>query len=150
MPLPPSVKLVSFIPFIPRFHSSLIITIFQRKFRPNYNIGRIAEGDGTRGKEIQVQCFPLYSLLLALNQTRIDFLSLDVEGDEENVLRTIPYKKVDIRMMTVEYVHGAGGTDSIINFIGQNGYSQLIQISRRDNLANDVIFRKNNFAYWKM
>ena len=126
------------------------MTIFQRHFRPNYNIGRIAEGDGTRGREIQVQCFPLYSLLLALNQTRVDFLSLDVEGDEEKVLRTIPYKKVNIRMMTVEFVHGAGGADNIRNLMGQNGYSQLIQISRRDNLANDIILRKNDFAYWKM
>ena len=43
--------------------------------------------------EIQIQCFPLYSLLLALNQTRVDFLSLDIEGYELSVLKTIPFEK---------------------------------------------------------
>jgi FkbM family methyltransferase len=45
---------------------------------------------------ISVQCFPLYSILLALNRTTVDFFSLDVEGFELEVLRTIPWDKVDI------------------------------------------------------
>ena len=46
-----------------------------------------------------VQCFPLYSILLAVNRTRIDFLSLDIEGHELKVLQTIPWNKVDIRVI---------------------------------------------------
>lgn len=45
-----------------------------------------------------VQCFPVYSILLAVNQTRVDFFSLDVEGHELLVLKTIPLHKVDIRV----------------------------------------------------
>ena len=30
----------------------------------------------------KVQCFPLYSILLAVGRTSIDFFSLDVEGHE--------------------------------------------------------------------
>jgi len=44
--------------------------------------------------EVSVQCFPLYSILLALNQLTVDFFSLDVEGDELRVLKTIPFNKV--------------------------------------------------------
>ena len=44
-----------------------------------------------------VQCFPLYSILLALGNPTVDFFSLDVEGSELGVLRTIPWNKVDIR-----------------------------------------------------
>jgi hypothetical protein len=39
------------------------------------------------------QCFPLYSLLLALGNPKVDYLSLDVEGAEINILRTIPWEK---------------------------------------------------------
>ena len=48
---------------------------------------------------IQVQCFPLYSVLLAVGRTKVDFFSLDVEGHELKVLKTIPWHKVDIKVI---------------------------------------------------
>jgi Methyltransferase FkbM domain len=48
---------------------------------------------------ISVQSFPIYSILLALNRTTIDFFSLDVEGFELAVLQTIPWSKVNIRVI---------------------------------------------------
>lgn len=48
---------------------------------------------------VSIQCFPLYSVLLAANQTRVDFFSLDIEGHELRVLKTIPWHKVDIRVI---------------------------------------------------
>jgi FkbM family methyltransferase len=53
---------------------------------------------GSKPGLISVQCFPLYSILLALNRTKVDFFSLDVEGFELDVLRTIPWDKVDIKV----------------------------------------------------
>ena len=47
---------------------------------------------------VSVQCFPFYSILLAVNQTRVDFFSLDIEGHELHVLKTIPWHKVDIKV----------------------------------------------------
>lgn len=43
-----------------------------------------------------VQCFPLYTFLAALNVTKVDYFSLDVEGSEYYVLKNIPWEKVDI------------------------------------------------------
>ena len=37
-------------------------------------------------EKVALQCFPLYSVLKALNQTTVDFLSLDVEGAEYEIL----------------------------------------------------------------
>ena len=48
-------------------------------------------------KFYRVQCWPIYSLLLALGNPKVDFFSLDVEGSELGVLTTIPFDKVDIR-----------------------------------------------------
>ena len=43
---------------------------------------------------VNVQCLPLYSVLLAMNRTTVDFLSLDVEGSELDILKTVPFQKV--------------------------------------------------------
>ena len=51
-----------------------------------------------------VQCFPFYSILLAVGQTRVDFFSLDVEGHEFRILKTIPLHKVDIRVQNEIYI----------------------------------------------
>lgn len=51
---------------------------------------------------VTVQCFPLYSILLALGNPRVDFLSLDIEGSEMDVLRTIPFDKIDIELLLIE------------------------------------------------
>ena len=132
--------------------------VTQMAFNKHSNRGRLIHGTEVEdwlnqsklhGEEVMIQCFPLYSLLLALNQTAVDFLSLDVEGDELYILQTIPFMKVDIKMMTVEYVHGKGGAGDLRTYLRTKGYDSLIRISRWDYLANDVIFRKKGFAYWK-
>ena len=38
-------------------------------------------------EKVQLQCFPLYSILKALNKTTIDYLSLDVEGAEYGIIK---------------------------------------------------------------
>ena len=45
-----------------------------------------------------MQCFPLFSLLLAANLTAVDYLSLDIEGQELNVLKLLPWDRVDIQV----------------------------------------------------
>jgi hypothetical protein len=51
---------------------------------------------------IQVECFPLADLLgptLTHDVERIDFLSLDVEGSEREVLDSFPFDRFDIRVV---------------------------------------------------
>ena len=47
-------------------------------------------------KTVEVQCFPLFSILLAIKRTQIDYFSLDVEGSEFDILKTIPWDQVNI------------------------------------------------------
>ena len=56
----------------------------------------------SKGRDVIVQCFPLYSILLAVGRTRIDYFSLDVEGHELLVLNTIPFDKVDIKVSYIQ------------------------------------------------
>ena len=54
---------------------------------------------GAGSQMVSVQCFPLYSILLAVGRTQVDFFSLDVEGHELRILKTIPWHKVDIAVI---------------------------------------------------
>jgi len=67
-----------------------------------------------------VQCFPLYSILLALGNPRVDFLSLDIEGSEEDVLGAIPFDKVDIQLILVETAHS--NLTAINAIMAKSGY----------------------------
>ena len=49
-------------------------------------------------RSFNVQCFPLYSILLAVNRTAVDFISLDVKGHEFRILKTVPWHKVDAKV----------------------------------------------------
>lgn len=70
-------------------------------FQQQFNIGKISPLDPSSGKRAghaEVQCLPIYSLMLAVNVTTVDYFSLDVEGVELEVLQTIPWDKVDIKV----------------------------------------------------
>ena len=58
-------------------------------------------------KTLGMQCFPLYSLLLAAagQGVTVNYLSLDIEGAELLVLQTLPWAEVDIEVITVETEH---------------------------------------------
>ncbi|MPC30363.1 Protein Star [Portunus trituberculatus] len=51
-----------------------------------------------------VNCFPLHTYLRALNITRIDLLSLDTQGSEMDIIKTIPWAEVKVRVVVVEIV----------------------------------------------
>ena len=53
-------------------------------------------------------CFSLYSYLLALNVTTVDFLSLDIQGPELEVFNTIPFNKIYIRSMVIANIQNNG------------------------------------------
>lgn len=63
---------------------------------PELFYGKTKPGDFNY--QFEVQCFPLYTLLLAVNRTVVDYMSLDVEGAEWSILQTIPFDKLTIKV----------------------------------------------------
>ena len=53
-----------------------------------------------KAKVIKVTCLPLYSILMSVGNPIVDFFSLDIEGAEHLVLKTIPWDKVNIKVVT--------------------------------------------------
>lgn len=66
------------------------------------NVDELSVGNSTVASSdedfITVQCFSLYSILLAVGRTTVDFFSLDVEGHELRILQTIPWHKLNIKV----------------------------------------------------
>ncbi|KAK4010381.1 hypothetical protein OUZ56_019527 [Daphnia magna] len=69
-----------------------------------------------------VQCFPLYSLLLAVGRTHVDYFGLDVEGSEHKILKTIPWHKVYMQTLTVEWNHTPEGEAAITQLMEDNNF----------------------------
>ncbi|XP_034952296.1 uncharacterized protein [Chelonus insularis] len=98
-----------------------------------------------KGTHVDVQCFPLASYIKAVNVKTVDYLSLDVEGNEMEILETIPFDKVDIKALSVEYTHVSKGRQYMIDFMDRYGYYVYTFVNKPDNLANDIIFVKRSY-----
>lgn len=99
--------------------------------------------------DLVVPCFPLETLLLALNTTYVDFFSLDVEGVELAILKTIDFDQFQIETLAVEYAHG--NRSLYRSYMGDKGYRVEKQIDVVDPtnflFANDYIFVKEKKDY---
>ena len=51
-----------------------------------------------------VKCFSLFDMLQAVGRTMVDYFSLDVEGHELGVLKSIPWDKVTINGTVVQHI----------------------------------------------
>lgn len=119
-------------------------------------------GTNTQTGTIHAQCFPLYSIMLGLDQIKIDFMSLDARGDELDILGAIPFDKLEINLISVKYrvytnnntkidEHGSGKKlDRVRNFFEKIGNYQeigilpwetnIMNLEKRENSGSDVFF----------
>ena len=67
----------------------------------------------------KVICFPIFAILSAIGNPTIDYFSLDVEGSELPILRSIPWQKVTIK---VSYVISSFSMDIILFILGDRRY----------------------------
>ena len=72
---------------------------------------------GNKRPQINIQCFPLYSVLMALGRSHVDLLSLDVEGAELGILKTIPFSRVTIDVLLIEYAVVGSKKSTRIRFL---------------------------------
>ena len=104
-------------------------------------------------RTIKMQCFPLTSIVYALGNPVIDYLSLDIEGAELDVLKTIPFDELNIQLMSLEIIRkklnlNVPGDhidqyDDIVNFLEEKGYKVLKSIPHtQEHLSFEVFFEK--------
>ena len=92
-----------------------------------------------------MQCIPLTSIIKALGNPMIDYLSLDIEGAELQVLESISFDDVDIKVISVEVAKlGKIFDRTYTNFkhlMKRNGYALY------KTLEFDEIYVKNDFIH---
>ena len=90
-----------------------------------------------------MQCIPLTSIIKALGNPMIDYLSLDIEGAELQVLESISFDDVDINVISVEVAKLGkifDGTCTNLKYLmKRNGYTLY------KTLEFDDIYVKNDF-----
>ena len=80
-----------------------------------------------------MQCVPLYSLLMAAaGNVTVNYLSLDIEGAELQVLETLPWDKVDIEVITVESVKMV----DIRQFLRDRGYDHVYTLAGQSDVSD--------------
>jgi len=76
----------------------------------------------------KVRCFPLASIMAALDVRTVDLFSLDVEGVEYNILKTLPFNdSLKIKTFIVEVTHVPEGEAAVRSWMSQHGYSVKFQ-----------------------
>jgi FkbM family methyltransferase len=108
------------------------------------HIARIKKEIKERGgstKTIDVQCYRLADILKSHNISYIDYLSIDTEGSEYEILKSIDFNIIDIYIIQVEDNYK---DPKIRMLLEQNGYSFLEHI-KRDDIYIKNICKKNRF-----
>ena len=83
--------------------------------------------------DIDMKCYNITNLLIKNNLTNIDFLSIDIEGGELEVLMAIDFSKINVNVILVENCYN---NNKINNFLNKNNYEFIKKISIDDLYVN--------------
>jgi len=101
----------------------------------------------------ELQCFPLSSLLLALGNPTVNYLSLDLEGAELEVIKTIPFDQLNIEVLSVEFnLLGKvfPGSRSLLHLhLSKAGYSYLGTLKDKDDLFAQSALLESKYKFSK-
>jgi FkbM family methyltransferase len=136
------------------------------KYREEKHIERTnkdIENLGGEINEIEVQAINLNEILSEKKINEVDFLSLDIEGGEYNVLTAIDFRKLKVKIIAVEmafleveeiirpYLHGKGflflcrtGSDGI--FINQEEFNTFSPTIIKYLIFDRIIYYTKAFA----
>ena len=107
------------------------------------------DGEEGVGRVINVPCYPLEKLLLAAgnNDLVVDFFSLDTEGSEAYILKSINFEKITIGIIIIEHNNEEGRIDAFKNILIPHGYVEHLHFKAGLRMQ-DIVFV--NPAYFKI
>eukprot|EP00747_Dinoflagellata_sp_TGD_P117227 gnl/TRDRNA2_/TRDRNA2_172560_c0_seq2.p1 gnl/TRDRNA2_/TRDRNA2_172560_c0~~gnl/TRDRNA2_/TRDRNA2_172560_c0_seq2.p1 ORF type:complete len:322 (+),score=28.81 gnl/TRDRNA2_/TRDRNA2_172560_c0_seq2:65-1030(+) len=73
---------------------------------------------------IKVQLMPLEMILACLQQSVVDFWSLDVEGMEGQILKTFPFEKVEVGVLLIEMNKNENNNMQIEQVMQNHGFKE--------------------------
>lgn len=118
--------------------SSEMLSGLKEKYHPSHlkRIEKEIQESGGEKKVIQVPCFSFNDFAASNQITRIDYLSLDTEGGEWEILQSIDFQTVDIDTISVENNYN---DKRFHQFLSSKGYVLI------KSLHCDEIYKKQSF-----
>ncbi|CAG0917900.1 unnamed protein product [Notodromas monacha] len=92
---------------------------------------------------IEVQCYPLMSILRAAGLTNLDVLCLDVQGAELDILKSLSWDQVNITLLVLEDDH-VDMNKRIQKHNDTTSYLQSFGYKFVDRVAQDYFYLKKN------
>lgn len=96
-------------------------------------IDRELQEYGGDKEEIPVKCYDINKLLTEHNFNQVDFITIDTEGNELKILKTIDFDQFDIDVLIVENNYE---TSENADFMRSKGYKKI------KTIGHDEVFRK--------
>lgn len=111
------------------------------QFNPDDVYGRLLGKESPDAKEknhraVHVACYPLQDILSKLGRNVVDYWSLDVEGAEVGILKTIDFTKTTFGLISVE-TNGHG--DEITTLLESKGFKKA------SHLGFDVMYMNTQY-----
>lgn len=99
------------------------------------HLKRIANNvDDSLKSVIQVPSKTLEAILVDENTYNIDYMSIDVEGAEADILLAFPFEMFNVDVISVEVSYG----DTITSILGKRGYTKITRLGE-DNIYRKVV-----------
>ena len=70
---------------------------------------------------LYIPCFSLNTILNAINVSKVDYFSLDIEGGEFDVLKSINFDKIKIDSFSIEHNGITEAKESFIKYLDDKG-----------------------------
>lgn len=127
----------------PRLHSTQTMFTKEESFggSEDVRVNSVINGnqvvEDTAGRCTRVKCFPLYSLLMAMELMEVDYLVLRSRGSELQVLETIPFDRVKIDVINVDLDNNVDEQDTIKQFLRTKNYTFM------QSFNSSFIFKMN-------
>lgn len=104
---------------------------------------------GTEPKTTSVYCGPLSHQLCLLGITNIDFMSIDVEGAELEVVKSIDFSRVDVSVIIVEAdTHSPEKNSAVRSLLVARGFNLTTDLIKRSDLfVNTFTTRASQIAH---
>ncbi|MGN6267189.1 MAG: FkbM family methyltransferase [Ginsengibacter sp.] len=101
-------------------------------------VDKIIQEHGGNKKVIKVKAVPIHTLLEQNCVRIIDYCNIDVEGGEMDVLESIDFSKVEIKIFTIENNYSK---NDVRNYLTQKGYKLISKI------GCDEVYELNSKRY---
>jgi len=92
-------------------------------------------------KEVEVQCYDINKILEKYGYHSIDFISVDTEGNELEILKAIDFSKTHVKAITVE---NNFKIPDFNNYLITKGFEKLATLD-----ADEVYLNKKDFGFFK-